>query len=328
MFRDGSVDFSSESARWYQRLRLRGGLGRRTLYGVAVLVVAIGLYYLIGGLWVHRIDDDTGFVAPTPIEGGSRAVDLAAALIGREVDVHGWTANDPFFQPGWVLDNMPLYQQGIIYALGRFAIEMADQIGRARGSSQVDADLDRAAGLLKYPGDIWIFDFSTSWAPTASSDQQYRAAQRALVSYNQRLAAGQAVFDRRSDNLIATLDRIAADLGSASAVIDRHIDASSGWLIDTRADDIFYATKGRIYAYYLLLRELGVDFEVVIQERGLTAVWQQALDSFREAAELQPWVIINGRPDSQFLPSHLAAQGFYLLRARTQLREISNVLTK
>jgi hypothetical protein len=28
------------------------------------------------------------------------------------------------------------------------------------------------------------------------------------------------------------------------------------------------------------------------------------------------------------VPSHLAAQGFYLLRARTQLREISNILLK
>jgi hypothetical protein len=28
------------------------------------------------------------------------------------------------------------------------------------------------------------------------------------------------------------------------------------------------------------------------------------------------------------LPSHLAAQGFYLLRARTQLKEIVNILLK
>ena len=28
------------------------------------------------------------------------------------------------------------------------------------------------------------------------------------------------------------------------------------------------------------------------------------------------------------IPSHLAAQGFYLLRARTQLKEIGNILLK
>ena len=43
---------------------------------------------------------------------------------------------------------------------------------------------------------------------------------------------------------------------------------------------------------------------------------------------LQPLVVVNGRADSQFLPSHLAAQGFYLLRARTQLREIRDILLR
>ena len=50
--------------------------------------------------------------------------------------------------------------------------------------------------------------------------------------------------------------------------------------------------------------------------------------TFRTAALLQPWVVINGNPDSLFLPSHLAAQGFYQLRARTQLREIRDILLK
>jgi hypothetical protein len=47
-----------------------------------------------------------------------------------------------------------------------------------------------------------------------------------------------------------------------------------------------------------------------------------------QAAGLQPGVVINAAPDAQFLPSHLAAQGFFLLRARTQLREITNILLK
>jgi hypothetical protein len=33
-------------------------------------------------------------------------------------------------------------------------------------------------------------------------------------------------------------------------------------------------------------------------------------------------------PNRQFLSSHLSAQGFYLLRARPQLREITNILLK
>jgi hypothetical protein len=294
---------------------------------VLALLILFALYYTVGAFIVNTIDDDPDFAAPADSpQNGSHAVAIAAALIDREVNRHAWVANDPFFLPGSVLDNMPNYQQGIIGALSRFGIEMTDQIGRTRGSSQADADLDKAAGLLKYPGDIWLFDFSTSWAPTASSEAQYRAARTALIDYNRRLASGTAVFERRADNLLATLDRIAADLGSLSAVIDRHIEEEAGSPLDFQADDIFYRTKGRLYAYYLLLRELGVDFEKVITERDLSSAWVQMLQTFKIAATLQPWVVLNGGPSSQFVPSHLASQGFYLLRARTQLREVTNIL--
>ncbi len=293
---------------------------------VAVILGLIGLYYLIGGLWIHEVDADPDLGPVIVNEAGSEAVAMAAALIEREVDDNGWVANDPFFLPGAVLDNMANFQQGLVYALSRFVIEMSDQLGRARGSSQVDPALDRATGLLRYPGDIWLFDFSTSLAPTASSEEQYRAAQRALADYNQRLAAGEAVFDRRADNLLRTIDRIAADLGSSSAIIAEHLHEQGGWLIDFDADEIFYTTKGRLYGYYMVLDALGRDFDQVIDTVGVAVVWQEMLDSLRAAVELSPLMIVSGDPDSQLLPSHLASQGFFLLRARTQMREISDVL--
>jgi hypothetical protein len=302
---------------------------RRLWIWPVVLVALLLLYYLAGMAWLHQIDDDPAFAIETSApEGGSRAVAMSADLIDREINTHRWVANDPFFMPGSMLDNMPNFQQGVIAALSRFAIELTDQIARTRGSSQVDPDLNTASGLLRYPGTVWIFDLSTSLAPTASSESQYRRGMRALRDYNERLAAGNAVFETRADNLLATLDRIAADIGSSSAALDRHLAESSGFGLDFQADDILYANKGRLYAYYLLLRELGQDYARVIQERDLTSAWAQMLDSFRQAATLQPWVVVNGPPDSLLLPSHLAAQGFFLLRARTQLREISNILLK
>jgi len=329
---DDEFLLEEERPRGWRRL-VAGRSGRRLRRGLfwaaIILLAAILLYYPIGMLWLHQIDDDTDFFAPVQVpEGASRAVGLSAALIEREVDQNAWVANDPFFLPGWALDNMPNYQQGIVSALSRFAIEMTDQMGRSRGSSRADPDLDKAAGLLKYPGTIWLFDLSTSWAPTASSESQYRAARQALLSYNRRLAAGQAVYDRRADNLLATIERIAADLGSASAVLDQHIEQSGGAWIDFKADDIFYNTKGRIYAYGLLLRELGADFAPVIDEREMRAVWDQTVETFLFAAALEPWIVSNGSADGMVLPNHLLAQGFYLLRARTQLRELANILLK
>ena len=294
-----------------------------------VIPAILLLWYPVGMLLTLEIRDDLNFGTTDLVvpPNGSRAVAIAAALIEREVERGPWVANDPFFMPGAALDNMPAFQQGIIQALARFSFELTDQIGRVRGSSRTDTDLQAAAGLLQYPGTKWVFDLSTSIAPTATSEAQYGSARRSLLGYNQRLSQGQAIFERRADNLMATLDRIALDIGSSSASLDQSVVNPTGWF-DTRSDDVFYGVKGQMYAYYLVLRELQKDFANVIAEREIGGAYAQLLESMAHAAGLSPLVVINGAPDSQFQPSHLASEGFFVLRARTQLREITNILQK
>lgn len=308
------------------------GRGRRWLRrakwtGLAILIVMI-LYYPVGMILVHRINDDPSFAPASVPQGGSKAVAIAAALIQREVQDSPWPANDPFFLPGAALDNMPNFQIGIQEALRRFATEMADQIGRARGSSSADADLTDARGALNYAPDRWVWDPKVSWWPTAGSEDQYLSAMRSLLKYNDRLSRGQAAFEPRADNLMTTLDRIGKDLGAASNAIDQQIDEHSGDWIDFHADDKFYRTKGMLYAFGLLLRDLGQDFDGVIKEKGATNVWSRMVDSMLEGASLQPLMVVNGSPNAMLQPNHLAAQGFYLLRARTQLEEITDILQK
>jgi hypothetical protein len=227
--------------------------------------------------------------------------------------------------PGAALDNMPNYQHGIQQALARFVTELADQLGRSRGSASADSDLTEARGLLNYPHDVW---YVSSASLAANSETQYLKAMVKLNSYNTRLAAGRAVFEPRSDNLISTLDRIGKDLGAASNAIDQEIDLYAGDWIDLNADDVFYYNKGLLYANALLLRDLGADFQNVLDERGASSVWTRMLDSMMEGATLQPLVVINGGPNALVEPNHLSSQGFYLLRARTQLEELIDILQK
>ncbi len=301
---------------------------RRFSLWLGLLIVAgIFFYYIVLGLAVYqKIDDDPNFKATEITQGGSAAVDIATSLITREVDTHDWVANDPWFVPSVWLTRTPAYQQGIVYALSRFAISMTDSLARQRGSSAVDPDLDKASGLLKYSGDVWVFN--NSIIPTTTSEQQYRNARKALQTFNQRLSKGQATFERRADNLQVALESIVADLGSQSAIISNHIDTKGGGLLEFESNAIYFNTKGRLYGYYLILRELGKDFEPVIKEKGMESVWANTLHSLKDAASLNPLIIFNGRGDSQFLPCHLCGQGFWLLRARTQLREVSNIITK
>jgi hypothetical protein len=293
-------------------------------------VLFLLLYYPVGMMLAHQLNDDVDYQIPAEyqVEGGSRAVSMAAALIDREATKTKWVANSPIIFPSSLLDNMPNFQMGLMYAMSRFAISMTDVLGRTRGSSQADPDLDRAVGLLKYDGTIWIWEPRTSLMPTASAERQYVAGEKALVAFNKRLADGKAVFDRRADNLITFIWQIEPDLGNLSGALDaRAMESNAGWF-DFRADDVFYATKGRLYGYYMLLRELGADFESVLRERNVTNAWAQMMQSLHTAAAMDPLIVANGANDGFLVPSHLAAQGFYLLRVRTQLKEVTDILQK
>ncbi|MFL5336760.1 MAG: DUF2333 family protein [Geminicoccaceae bacterium] len=299
---------------------------RRILIAFGGLLLLVVLYYLGGVIWVHKIDDDPTFGAETVVpDSASRAVALAADMIDREVNQNRWVANDPFFQPGYLLDNMPAYQTGMVSAIGRFTTELRDRVARVRGSSAVDPDLESAAGRINYPGDEWIFEWSgTPVQP--SSESQYRRGLDDLRRYNERLAQGKAVYERRADNLLATLDRISNDLGGDSAALTQEVDEGTSNFLDFNADNLFYSIKGKLYAYYLILRELEKDFAPVIKEKNLQASWAELLTSLRLGATLRPWVVSNGPLDSVATPNHLAGEGFLLLRVRTKLEEIIDIL--
>ncbi len=295
---------------------------KRSVWMLAGLFV---LYFGVIGNLMHRIDADLDFTPPNPVEGGSYAVNMAEALITREVVTHRWTANDPIFFPTGFHDNMPNFQRGMMRAISRFTLELENQIGRLRGSSAIDGDLERASGLLQFPPDVWIFDLDQSFLPVQPAETQYEAAARALRAYNARVAQGVAIFETRADALALTIERMASELGSRAAIVDDHVSADR-FIFDMLADDIFYVNKGMAYASYLLLRELGRDFETVIAAQGLTRVWSQALESLREASQQQPLIVLNSSGASSFLANHLHLQGFYLKRAILQLDEISRVI--
>lgn len=303
---------------------ISGKVLKRMIYGLVILAL---LYYPVGMLLTHTVNDDPDF-GPQNTSNGSNAVAVSIALIEREVEQNGWVSNDPFFKPGYLLDNMSNFQTGIISAIARFSYELVDQLGRTRGSSSVDPDLQEVSGLLQYAGDIWWWNPSTSLMPVSTSEQQYVKAKNQLIVYNERLARGSAVFEKRADNLLATLDRISLDLGTSSASIDVYVKDGFGCVFDFGSDDLFFNVKGQAYAYRLILQALRKDFEGVVASRDIATIWDEMEASFNSIIAMDPMIISNCAVDGFLFQNHLAAQGFYLLRARTQLKEITNILLK
>jgi hypothetical protein len=318
------VPYDAASARPKRRFRPR--FGRRSIKAtVAVLLLGAAINYGILGPMTHQIDANPDFRATMVPENGSVAIATAAALMDRELNLNGWTPNDPWIAPSAFLDNMPNYQTGVVKAVGRFSFEMLDQIGRRSGSSSADPDLERASGFLQFPPDIWIWEPSRSVLPTVPSENQYRQGLAALERYNARLSRGQAVFERRADTLAATLSRISDDLGSQTSLLERA--QNTGWWIFSRtADDVFYQNKGTLYGYDVILAALGEDFAQVISERNLGPIWEQTLSSLRQGSQLRPAMVLNGQHDRSIFANHLTLQGFFMKRAILQLEEAVNVL--
>lgn len=295
-------------------------LSKRWLWWLLpALPLVVVLYYAIGAGLAHVIDDDLEFGPGQLGQQESHAAMVAARLILREVDEHKWVANDPFFAPAWVLDNMPAYQIGMVSAISSFVAKLGE-INAVNGD--VDTELARAAGFLKYPPTIWKFDARTSWAPTASSEKQYRAAARNLLIYDEHLANATAQFRRDDEALLALLSHFASDMDAVADRLSAHLEQPRWVLVDSQADDLFYDAKGRLYAQALILRELGWDFAQTISRRGLADEWLGLQAALRQAASLEPMIVIAGHDDSTFLPNHLANQGFRLLQARARLARI------
>ena len=310
------------------RAKVTFKIARRAL---AILAAFIFFYYLIGMVIVENINDDKNFASDVMDDPaiGSYSVAMSMAMIDREVNTHAWISNDPWFKPGAMLDNMAHYQKGIISANGIFAIELKDQLSRTRGSSQVDEGLREVASGINYAPDRWYWDPSVSiFLFVAPAEKQYNSALTNLRAYNKRLADREATFEKRADNLLSTLDKISLDIGSSSDSIAKKIDNGIGCVLDTKADDLFYDVKGRSYAYWLLIKGLRADFAKVIEDKDIGNSWDLLEQSLAALIDLDPVVVTNCSADGFLFQNHLSAQGFYLLRARTQLKEIANILLK
>lgn len=272
--------------------------------------------------------------------GRSNVVDVTSHLIDFNINQNKWMSSHPLYKAGifwmaewdetWFFDNKAAFQRGVHQAASRTSIELADALGRARGTSQIDSDLKVAKGNIQFDQFTWYFNIfdRQPFGPTTRTQTYYRGALEALSRYNARLDDCKATFDARADNLLQFLDRIAKDIGSTSAAIkDRAEGYNSGWF-DTRADDIFMYSKGQLYAYYGILQAVRADFPEVVKNRALADIWDRMDEHLRRAIELDPLIISNGKEDGWFMPTHLTTIGFYILRARSNLVEIRSVLDR
>lgn len=297
------------------RLKAFACFVRDSWKSIALLApLVICTYYIVGGWATNHINRNTDYKVAR-LQQGLSVVDNAAFLIKREVDDYMWTPNLPFVFPGYMLDNMPQFQRGIIWSqrvlIGSFAKHF------------VSDDLQQAAKLLNYPEDVWLLSKTGDLALAPSSGAQYRKARKALLNFNQNYAFGDT-----SSVLADTLMLMRKKMGNIDSSLLRQVREESNAWFDMQADNVFYYNQGRLYGFYTALKALAVDFETEILAAEQYEAWTSMLKTMEDGLRLDPLFIRNGRLNSVMAPNHLLAMDFYVVRSRYQLSCIIDALLK
>ena len=334
-------------SRWYTK---RGWI-LRAIVGVLVLswLVAYGYFFWQTQRWsgfdpdyVNAYDFRGQQTEPgEPISSGENASSTCgrSSIIQVSSDLIDYNVNRNVWIPSMVLsklglfgldwkrtpyfDNKAAFQRGINEALRRVSRQFVDTLGRVRGTSRIDQDLQTAREKLNYDEEAWYISMK---GPQVTTPTRYREAIESLDAFNVSLSQCKAQFDVRADNLQKFLDEIASAIGSTSDILRGRMEESNAGWFDGRADDRFWFAYGQLYAYYGMVSAARSDFKSVSRERNLTRIWDRAQEQLRTSLGIQPAIISNGGEASWIMPSHLATMGFYLLRVRANLTEMRDVL--
>ncbi|MGI9350740.1 MAG: DUF2333 family protein [Rhizobiaceae bacterium] len=266
----------------------------------------------------------------------SAMVQVSADIIDANVNSNPWVPSNPFYKAGLFLiwdwketpffDNRAAFQLGTNQVVRRTAVELVDRLGRVRGTSSINRNLQEAREAANYREDAWILTFSPPFLQP-STQARLRDARQKLLEFNEELAACNADFDTRADNLLQFMDRVTADIGSTSDILQRRMQQASAFGFDRRADDRFWFAYGQLYAYHGILTAMRSDFRRVFEQRNLTNIWSRVDRQFKDVLRTQPFVVVNGSASS-IIKSHLESIGFDLLRVRSNLVEMRDVLDR
>lgn len=262
----------------------------------------------------------------------SLAVDNLIEMLDHEVNVNGWGPNTPFYKTTQLFDNQPNFQEGEIYGASRITEVMLSNIGRLRGTGREDDSLKKVNGILKVPADLYMLNplDSEKATITESADSQYKRGIEGLLSYNSRVETGEAIYDVRTDSLIALLDIMSKDIGSNADKLAKRGSNIDAYLFDTQADDIFYETLGQTYAYTVFLQGVEQDFIQVLKDKNLQDHWSKMMDELKGIQQYGEDVLFvaNGPDDGILGSSHLTGLANKFMTARAKMVEGRDILLK
>ncbi len=225
----------------------------------------------------------------------------------------GWRPNDLV----QFTDNVNNFQLGLLEATRRATRMLAERISRTGTTNILDKNLERAMNCF-------MIDPDSYWLPSAEA--KYEEGLEELRTYKQRLIEGDADFYTRADNLIPLLVAFSDLVGSCDDNLVKATEKTGKPVSTFAADNYFYYAKGVASAILPILEAVAVDYEETLITRRAMDVLLHAIHACHEAANLEPWIVLESDMDGIFA-NHRANLAAYISHVRFYLDVLAATLS-
>lgn len=265
---------------------------------------------------IHSILDQT---KPSSNE-AKKGIVLSSALSNRLEEemgsTFGWSVNDLIVSPTRWLDNRANRQRGVIFATRMLINFFSTNLAKY---GKVDAE---NASLKEAREKYFAFSEASWWFP--STESQYRQGIALLRKYQDELAAGDAIYNMRSDDMYNMLTFI---IGS------QFLDQPLGLLVQTNdevpyadLDDRIYYTQGVVLVLRDFIRSF-IDLYPEIKEKGGEKNVRIALRDMEQICTFDPLIVLRGDHDS-VTADHRGKMARYLISFRERINDLAQSIRR
>ena len=248
-----------------------------------------------------------------------------------------WLPNDKIW-PTVLLDNPQNFQLGQLEMIRYTTRVMRDKLTRLRTTDRIDPDCDATFTLLSNDPFKWVLP---------SAENRFQGGTESLRRYRDRLAAGQAEFYPRADNLNELLDQYVSLFGGINTRLanapnrqrfkmseegagekdinqpERLVDTKVPW---TTIDDNFYYAQGAAYVLRQMMVAIKYDFAEILRVKNAAAQIDSIIEVLNQA-QFEPLIVLNGDTGG-LLANHSMQLHSLLENARQKIRNLNDMISQ
>lgn len=245
-----------------------------------------------------------------------------------------WLPNDTLY-PTIFLDNPQNFQLGLLESVRYSTRVLRDKLTRLRTTDKIDPDAEAAFVYFSNDPYKWILP---------SAESKFKAGVKSLKKYEARLAAGEAEFYPRADNLNELLDQYVSLLGGVTTRLsnaprrkgmvlseetagdsytkgEKMVEVEIPW---TQIDDNFYYAQGVAFGLRQMMLAINYDFQNILEVKKATELVDRIVHTL-DQSQFEPIVVLNGDRGSIFANHSLQLQGL-LEDARQKMRSLQDMI--